>query len=35
VPRFLPRWLVLAIADMTGRRKRRREEDGWPRRRGA
>ena len=33
VPRLLPRSWVLALAGMQGKRKRRREEPGWPRRR--
>ena len=35
IPRLLPRSWVLAITDLTGRRKRQREEPGWPRKRGA
>ena len=33
VLRLLPRSLILAMADVTGKRKRRRDEEVWPRRR--
>jgi short-subunit dehydrogenase len=35
IPRLLPRWLVLAIADVRRKRRPSREEERWPRRRGA